>query len=389
MSGAAAGHDARLKPRRVYPRDREMITRRSFVQATLAPAAQSPGDRLALWAFSDAHVGTDQRFKRESLADAIRHSETDFDWEIALDMGDQSGGQAVPQDEEGEEVVRQFGALRKHRREDVYNVCGNHDRSGLDEPKNWWWRKWVDPTGENTKYSQVDAARRKYKIEGTWERYSFRIGNLLFLMMSDINEPSQRVGRGALGGNPGGVVTGETFAWWKRMVESNKDRIIISAHHYMLKNTTVASGEWEGMRKDENGNWRSHYHGYFPQGSPQGASYLHWVDGKPDAQAFERYLEAHPGAIAMWLGGHTHTSPDDTYGGKSHIETKWGVHFLNVSALSEHHGRTNIPMSRVLAIQGNQVRVRCYLHTSKFAPQGWYPKAERTLALAKPFRRQE
>ncbi|MSV29601.1 MAG: hypothetical protein EXQ52_12785 [Bryobacterales bacterium] len=340
-----------------------------------------------MWAFSDAHVGTDKRAGRESLVEAIRHSESNFDWEIALDMGDQSGGQSVPQDDEGEEIVRQFATLRNRRREDIYNVCGNHDRSGLDEPKNWWWRKWVDPTGENTKHSRVDPRRRRYRTEGTWERYSFRIGNLLFLMMSDINEPSQKIGRGELKGNPGGVVTGETFEWWKKMVESNRDKIIVSVHHYMLKNTTVASGEWEGMRKDENGNWKSHYHGYFPQGSPKGASYLYWVDSKPDAQAFESYLESHPGSIAMWLGGHTHTNPDDTYGGKSHIETKWGVHFVNVSALSANHGSANIPMSRVLTIQGNQVRVRCYLHTSKFAPQGWYAKSERLLRLSMPFRR--
>jgi hypothetical protein len=171
------------------------------------------------------------------------------------------------------------------------------------------------------------------------------------------------------------------------MVESNRDSIIVSAHHYMLKNTTVASGEWEGMRKDESGQWKSHYHGYFPQGSPKGASYLYWVGGRPDAQAFENYLAAHPGAIALWLGGHTHTNPDDTYGGKSHVETKWGVHFMNVSALSASHGRRNVPMSRVLSFRGAEVLVRCYLHTGKYAPQGWYPKAQRTLALAKPFRR--
>ncbi|MDX1983900.1 MAG: hypothetical protein SFV51_26735, partial [Bryobacteraceae bacterium] len=215
----------------------------------------------------------------------------------------------------------------------------------------------------------------------------FRAGNLLFLMMSDINEPSQKIGRGTLGGNPGGVVTGETFEWWKKMVERNRDSIIISAHHYMLKNTTVASGEWEGMRKDAEGKWRSHYHGYFPQGSPRGASYLYWVDGRPDAQAFENYLASNPGAIALWMGGHTHTHPDDTYGGKSHFEKKWGAHFLNVSALSRNHGRTNVPMSRLLTIRGNQVRVQCYLHTSQHAPQGWYAKAERTFLLPKPFRR--
>jgi hypothetical protein len=109
------------------------------------------------------------------------------------------------------------------------------------------------------------------------ERYSFRVGNILFLMMSDRNEPSQKIGRRTLGGHPGGVVSGETFAWWKKMVEASPDSIIISVHHYVLKNTAVASGEWEGMNKDENGKWIGHYHGYYEQGTPQGASYLYWV----------------------------------------------------------------------------------------------------------------
>jgi hypothetical protein len=207
------------------------------------------------------------------------------------------------------------------------------------------------------------------------------VGNLLFLMMSDINEPSQILGRGTLGGNPGGVVSAGTFAWWKRMVEANPDATIISAHHYMLKNTTVGSGEWEGFRKDARGAWQSHYHGYYPQGEPKGASYLYWVGGQPDAQAFEQYLEAHPGAVALWLGGHTHTNPEDSYGGRSHFETKWGTAFLNVSALSAYHGGQNVPMSRLLTIEGDQVRVQCYLHTSQFAARGWYEKAERRFRL--------
>ena len=201
-----------------------MVSRRAFVQTALAP--QSPRDTLSLWAFSDSHVGTDKRNGRDSLAEAIRHSESDFDCEIGLDMGDQSGGQAVPHDDEGEEVVRQFGALRMHRREDIYNICGNHDRSGLDEPKNWWWRKWVDPTGENTRHSGVDRAKRRYPVEGTWERYSFRIGNALFLMMCDINEPSQAIGRGKLGGNPGGGCHRRDV----RMVEED-GRIESRQHH--------------------------------------------------------------------------------------------------------------------------------------------------------------
>ncbi|MBL8178864.1 MAG: hypothetical protein JNK48_29595 [Bryobacterales bacterium] len=369
------------------------LDRRQFLGGSLAAGQRASQDTLRVWAFSDAHVGSDKRRGRESLADAIRQSESggaeggpSFPWDMALDLGDQSGGQSVPQDDEGEEVVRQFGALRRHRREDVYSICGNHDRSGLDQPQNIWWRKWLDPTGEHSQHSGVHNHRRRYPVKGTWERYSFSAGNVLFLMMSDINEPSQKVGRGTLGGNPGGVVSGETFAWWKNMVESNRGKIIVSAHHYMLKNTTVASGEWEGLRKDEQGNWRSHYHGYYPQGSPKGASYLYWVDSRPDAQAFEQYLEAHPGAIALWLGGHTHTNPNDRAGGKSHFETRWGVHFLNVAALTAHHVGTSVPMSRLLTLQGNQLRIQCYLHTSRFAPQGWYAPAERHVTLVSSVR---
>ena len=255
-----------------------------------------------------------------------------------------SGAQGLPKDEEGQEIVRQFGVLTRHRREQIYDLSGNHDRSGLDEPQAWWWRKWVDPIGENSEFSKVDAAKRPFPVAGTWERYSFRVGNLLFLMMSDINEPSQKIGRGTLGGNPGGVVSGETFRWWKRNVENNRSSIIISAHHYVLKDTTVASGEWEGMRRDPNGAWTSWYHGYRAQGTPQGASYLYWVDSKPDSGRFESVLAATP-RVDLWLGAHTHTSPDDTYGGKSHIERRWGTTFINVAGLTRYHGiqRTRSP----------------------------------------------
>jgi hypothetical protein len=52
-------------------------------------------------------------------------------------------------------------------------------------------------------------------------------------------------------------------------------------------------------------------HGYFPQGTPQGASFLYWVDSKPDSGAFENVLAAEPSRIDLCLGAHTHTNPDD------------------------------------------------------------------------------
>jgi hypothetical protein len=383
------------------------MNRRDFIVNT-APAAVLTGlaalaqDKPAssprvfrLWTASDPHVGTDLRKNRESLADSIRDTEQGgkeggpaFDWDIGVMLGDFSGSQGTPDDAEGAEVVRQFGALRKHRREDIYELVGNHDGTAPGQPAQWWFQKWIDPLGENTAHSGVDARRRRYPIAGTWERYSFRVGNMLFLMMGDRNDGPPPVGRGQRGGYPSGAVTGETFEWWKGQVESNRDSIIVSAHHHMLKETTVASGPWEGYVRDKNGEWDQHYHGYFPDGGPEGASYLYWVDGKPDAQAFEQYLAAHPAAIDFWLGGHTHTNPEDRKGGRSHIERKWDVNFVNVSALSRYHARkTTLPMSRLMTFTegSDEVLIQCYLHTSQFAPQGWYAKAERRVRLGKPF----
>jgi hypothetical protein len=359
-------------------------------------AAGSPNNgsskTLRVWVFSDAHVSRDKQHGLESLARALRQSESasGFDWDIALDLGDMCGDLGLPKDEEGAEIVRQFGVLKKHRREQIYNLSGNHDRSGLDQPQAEWWRKWIDPTGEHREFSRVDSAQRPFPVNGTWERYSFSVGNLLFLMMSDINEPTQKVGRGTLGGNPGGVVSGETFRWWKQMVAQNPSSIIISAHHYVLKNTTVASGEWEGLRRDSNGQWKARYHGYSSEGTPQGASFLYWVDSKQDSGAFENFLSANPGKVDVWLGGHTHTAPDDTYGGKSHIERRWGTTFINVAGLTRYmtYPQDCIPRSWLLtfAEASNEVTAQCYLHSNDFAPQGWYNKFDRTITLSRPFR---
>lgn len=344
--------------------------------------------KLDIWAFGDAHVGTDLSFGRKSLEEAIIQSESigGFKWDIAIDVGDMSGGQDVPEDSEGRELVRQMGALKEHKREDIYSVAGNHDRGLPGEEELAWWRKWVDPMGENPALSGVDNMKRPFPVKGEFSRYSFEAGNILFLMMSDVNEPTRKIGRGVLGGNPGGVVTGSTFNWWKDMVTGNRDRIVISVHHYVLKDTTVASGDWEGMKKDETGNYISGYHGYKEGGTPRGASYLYWTDSKPGGGYFEKFLEENPGSCALWLGGHTHTNPDDNYGGKTHIETKWGTHFINVCALTAYHVRhSTVPMSRLLSFKhgSDEVLVRCYLHDNSYGKQGFYEPAQRILKLGK------
>lgn len=356
-----------------------------------------------LWAGCCAHVGTDlERAGRESFADPIRHSEgygpedaPGFDWDVMVHLGDLNQGHPTPPtDADGEEVHRQWETLRDHRREQIYNVLGNHDASGPDEPTQWWFRKWVDPLGENSETSGVDPDRRPFPVTGTWERYHFDVGNVRFLMMGDRNDLDPPVGRSEYeegGGFPAGAVTEETFEWWKDQVEDNQEKILVTCHHHMLKETTVASGPWEGIM----GN----YHGYIPDGAPEGASYLYFVDDEPDANRFESYLEANPGAIDLWLGGHTHALPGDTFGSKRHVERKWDVTFVNVAPMTKYHGDhewgpgvestglTFAPLTRLFEFtRGERLcKVRCYLHTDDVAPVGWDEDETREIPLRYDF----
>ncbi len=348
---------------------------------------------FTVWVAGDAHVGTDMRVaKRESLADAIRHSEgpAGFDWDLMIDLGDLSGSQEPPGDDEGREVVRQYSALRNHRREQVYNLAGNHDASGPDEETQWWFRTWVDPMGEHPEQSGVHADRRPYPVEGDWSRYSFRVGNVLFLLMGDRNDDGPPIGRGPRGGYPAGAVTRETFDWWRGMVDANPESIIVSAHHHMLRETTVASGPWEGVF---NG-----YHGRFEDGAPMGASYLFWIrepDGSatPDAGVFEDFLQgrfarSEKGAIDLWFGGHTHAPPGDRTGGRGHVERKWGATFVNAAALTRFHvNRKAMPMSRLVTFTegSDTARIQLILHTDEYAPRGPLASEERTVPLRVPF----
>jgi hypothetical protein len=99
-------------------------------------------------------------------------------------------------------------------------------------------------------------------------------------------------------------------------------------------------------------------------------------------------MAEHPSAVDLWLGGHTHTSPDDVLNGRSHVESKWGVNFVNCAQLSKFHSTVTCPpMSRHFTFtEGSKlVRVRCYLHDDTYAAPGWYPPAERVIEFSRAF----
>ena len=77
----------------------------SIVVSLLAPVQANGATpaKFRVWVFADAHVASDKANGRESLITAIQQSEgaSGFDWDIALDLGDISGAQGTPKDEEG------------------------------------------------------------------------------------------------------------------------------------------------------------------------------------------------------------------------------------------------------------------------------------------------
>ena len=143
----------------------------------------------------------------------------------------------------------------------------------------------IDPTGESTAFSGSTAPACA-PLEGKWERYSF-VWQLLFLMWVTATTAAHG-GTQRGGGYPAGAVKGETVAWWREMGGNP------SASHlgppYMLRRRPLVQSV-EGHRLDENGRADA-LHRYFPTVARR--LVLPYLSTSAHAQAFERYLAAHP-----------------------------------------------------------------------------------------------
>lgn len=239
----------------------------------------------------------------------------------------------------------------------------------------------------------MSIQRRPYPVEGTWERYRFEAGNILFLMLADRNDAPEPVGRGhskdaKRGGYPAGAVTRETFNWWKQQVLANQDRIIVTMHHHALRDTTIASGFGEGTPR---------YHG--SSGGADGSSYLYYIIENDDPRDFQYTADAHVfedfratstnnitavRLIFGWPGILMCMGTDDNWGDKTISETRWGVGFLQVAGLTRHHAGSH-PLSRLLTFTNgsDHVDTDVYLHDDSFNnnPVGWYKPASCSFPL--------
>lgn len=119
--------------------------------------------------------------------------------------------------------------------------------------------------------------------------YAVKIGNLLFLCLADISVSSRT------------DISDEAFIWWKEMVKSNKDKIIITVTHAQLEGSGLL-------------------------GSILNSRII------AQSERFEEVLKHEQ--VALWASGHTHL-PQRLSGSANLSKKLGGTCFLNVSSISD------------------------------------------------------
>lgn len=360
-------------------------------------AQQDPD--FVIWFFGDAHIHTDSRngydSLRASISDTVHGGDEGgeaINWNIAVNHGDTAGGQNCKGAQAGTEVIQQIEQAGVDPNL-IYSIIGNHDAGLID---NSWFQTYLDPAGLTPWTSRISNSSRQYSVENySAGHYSFQVGNILFLMLMDQNYGGPPFGRLCDGGYPAGRYLEETYNWWVEMVEAHQDLNIITVAHHALMDTTIHTEMGAGVERG--------IHGNYSWADENGSSFIYaigdWtIDGYNSQRefigdrpfGFRKYLEENPGAIDIWIHGHTHTRlfPGQMLEGKSDIERVDDVLFVNAGALTRIHGGPAVPFSRFLELanESNQAYLKTYIHTGDWeAPEGIYQASQLLIELRHEF----
>lgn len=119
--------------------------------------------------------------------------------------------------------------------------------------------------------------------------YAVEVGNILFLMLADESQGSQT------------NISDNRFRWWKEMVESNQDKIIVTVTHGLLEGSGLLSASIKSRQIEE-------------------------------SDRFEKVLQQFK--VPLWLSGHSHLPQG--FSGTVSIRKKLGsTCFVNVSSIGE------------------------------------------------------
>jgi hypothetical protein len=291
-----------------------------------------------IWFFGCPHTPADKANGRNSISQSIFEVER-FRPKYAFSGGDYWSNQGSaeltnPADVlSGQDIAAQLGSGTILTREMIDEGIGNHD-AGVNNYDVY--RRYVDPMGENTAYSGVNNALRPYPRTGDWRRRATLIGNVLFLIIPDANgDGCSPCGFPAAptGGYPSGSWLEADYLWFEAQVLANTGKTIIVITHHLLKNTTIATGDFEGV----NGG----FHGSTGQPIASGNLYNIIVDSttfEADQSRIQTFLNANPGAVSAWIAEHTHYNVGETYAGRTwYFVDANGMYNINPGGLTRFH----------------------------------------------------
>ncbi len=284
------------------------------ISITRSESDATTNNKFVVWLVTDTHIGSTSYGYTDKYVfqDAIQDSENDwnFDWDIAFVLGDLTDN---GYETEYQNFSDAFSVLTMHNRSDFYCMSGNHDAKNDDGSL---FRKYVDPTGENTEYSGVNNSQRKFSIENvsaTKDSYTVTVGNILFIVMSPNWNNNDYY----------------NFSWWYNIVENAPaDLNIICLSHHWVEGCGIGGGPVSGME---------------------------------NSAQFASWMENNSGRISAWLNGHEHWDYD---AGETYISTAWGTTFIDACSMDDGGTAQTASKSIVLIFEeGNTtVKVGDYYH---------------------------
>ncbi len=217
---------------------------------------------LVLWVFGDIQPRTDNKKDRRSLEFAVNDISNMKNIDGALCVGDivQHGSQELA--EEAYTWFYRLYAKTGINRKALYEIAGNHDARNIPV--------YLKATGKPL-------------------HYSLQYGNLLIIMLSDEKDSS------------GSDISDGAFLWWKNLVETNREKNIITITHSHLG----------------------------------GSGFVYNIISYRNVQGSERFTDVlKKEKVELWLCGHTHI-PSFLGLSKRQISSLNDTVFMNVASIRE------------------------------------------------------
>lgn len=265
-------------------------------------SSEGSARQLTLWMLSDIQPRNEvERSDFEQAVDDINNGVKQVD--MAVIAGD------ILRSRSQRSAFEWFaGARRKSKVKHWFEIAGNHDvRSG-------------------------EIFRRFFPSP---VYYGVEIGNVLLLLLSDESVSSST------------AISDSAFDWWRKMVEKNRDRILLTVTHGHLRDSGLLGAAIASRR----------------------------VEG---SERFEGVLRT--GRVALWVSGHTHL-PQGMTGTISIRNDLGGTCFVNVSSIDSNSFMDSQSRLFIFKDGSDIVWIRSRNHTKRiFEPNLDYP-----IRLEKPF----